>query len=420
MWLYIHRPFEVWPIFGTIRLELCYVIFAIIAWVAISAKTWTSNQNNLALCFVAFSITISTLLSPYSGFGDNLATEKWFKVFLFFLLLMSSVSTEKDIKVLVTGFTICFTIYMLHSYREFLGGKFVYRMGTVRMVGVDASMNDPNSFGASINYAVCLLLPLLALAKEIKDKKWKRNTYLFCALSFCLSVLCIQLTGSRSSFAALVVSLAGLAMMSKHRFRILAMFLIACPIVWFSLTENLQNRYRSIWDPSYGTENAQTFEDRTTAGLYGGIAVWQDNMIFGVGPGCYVMAGTSAHQTHQLYGQILSELGSLGALAYLTLVFAVLLNHLDAHLLYNRMKSLNRENEALYLYRVSFGVTWAIVLLLMLGMGAHSAFRFTWIWYAAFQAISVELLRQKVDATVKADRMLKYDLRIKDQTKRAA
>jgi len=349
---------------------------------------------------VAFSIFISTLLSPYAGLGDNLTTENWFKVFVFFLLIMTSVKTEKDLKILVTAFTVCFTLYMLHSYREYLCGKAVYRMGTKRMIGVDATMGDPNTFGNSINYAICLLLPLLALAGEVKQKNQKRLIYWFFAGSFGLSIWCIQLTGSRSSFMALGISLFGLAMLSKYRVRLLLLFALACPLLWFSLTENLQNRFRSIWDPSYGTSNAQTLEQRTMDGLYGGIAIWRNNILFGAGPGNAPVASGSGFQTHQLYGQILGELGTLGAMAYFLLVFAMFSNHWAAHQLYNRMKHMGREKEALYLYRVSFGVAWAVFLLLLLGMGGHNAFRYTWVWYAAFQALAVEFLKQKVSSAV--------------------
>ncbi len=214
MWLFLHRPFEIWQILATIRLERLYMIFTILAWFVIAPKTWTSNRNNVGILLVAVAIFFATLMSPYSGFGDNLATEKWFKCFLVFLLIMTSIKTEKDLKILVTGFVICFAIYMLHSYREYQNGRGVYRMGTWRMVGVDNATNDPNSFGASINYVLPLLLPLLTLALQ-QTKKVRRRTLLLVLGILGLSVLCIQLTGSRSSFLALIVTLFGVALLYK-------------------------------------------------------------------------------------------------------------------------------------------------------------------------------------------------------------
>ena len=120
-------------------------------------------------------------------------------------------------------------------------------------------------------------------------------------------------------------------------------------------------------------------------------------------------------QSHGLIPQVLSELGTLGAIAYLALIGAIISNHIGAHLLYKKMLALKRESEALYLYRVSFGVTWAVCLLILLGFGGHNAFRFTWVWYAAFQVIAVEMLRQKCNAAMEFDQKIRYHKRMTHQ-----
>ena len=401
MWLFLHRPFEIWPIFATIRLERCYMIFTLMAWFAISPKVWNSNRNNIALFFIAFSISISTLLSPYQGFGNNLTTENWFKVFVFFLLLTTSVKTDKDFKVIVTGFTVCFTLYMLHSLREFLNGKGVYRMGIWRMIGVDITMNDPNSFGASINYALPLLLPLLVFAKEQTTKSGKLMLYLLVLFSFALSLFCIQLTGSRGAFSVLGVGLLGMTLLSKYRIRILIGFFIVASIVWVTTPERHKIRYISIIDPSVlegaNMKGAQASAEGRSVGFWGGINVWQQNLPFGVGPGCYKLTPGKTHQTHQLYSQILSELGTLGAIAYISLVSAVFLNYIQSRILFKKLKDLGREKEGLYFHKVSFAATYVFLLLLAMGFGGHNGFRYNWIWYAAFQSLAVSLLKNKVD-----------------------
>lgn len=393
MWLFLHRPFEIWPIFATIRIERVYMIFTLFAWFAFSAKTWTNNRNNAALLLVAFSIFISTLLSPYDGLGDNKRMENWFKVFVFFLLVMTSVKSEKDLKILVTAFSVCFFIYMLHSFREFRCGKGVYRMGIWRMTGAGSA--DPNSFGNGINYALVLLLPLFVLVRSLPEKKKRRYGYLFIGASFLLSVYCILMTGSRSSFAVLGFSLFALAMMSKYRMRILPVLLIASPLAWFALPDSLQNRFWTIIDPSVGPANAQASAEGRWEGFYGGLAVWRDNLPFGVGPGCYATASGSGFQTHNLIGQVASELGTLGMIAYLSLIGAMLSNYITARSIRRQMKRQGREKEIEYLYAVVFVVSWTVLLLFFLGFGGHNAFRFTWVWYAAFQAIAVGLMRQK-------------------------
>ena len=404
MWLFVHRPFEIWPILGDIRLERLYMIFTLVAWFAISPKIWTSNSNNAAIFFVAFSIFISTLMSPYHGLGNNLTTENWFKVFVFFLLVMTSVQTEKDLKILVTAFSVVFSIYMLHSFREYLNGKMVYRMGIARMVGVDSTMNDPNTFGASINYALPLLLPLMSLGKGINNKRQKKMIFLLLVSSFVLSVLCVQLTGSRSSFAILAASLLGLTMLSKYRIRILLLLAVLACVVWVSTPERLKIRYISLIDSSVlegqDMKGAQASADSRNEFFWIGLEIWKKYPLFGTGPEGFYYASGLDIQSHGLIPQVLSELGTLGAIAYLSFIGAVFANHINAGRLYKRMQALKRENEVIYLYRVSFAVAWTVVLLIALGFSGHNAFRFTWVWYAAFQAFAISLMSKKVTEAI--------------------
>ena len=50
---------------------------------------------------------------------------------------------------------------MLHSVWEYKNGRHVFRMGISRLVGVDKTLGDPNSFGASIVYSLPFLELLL-------------------------------------------------------------------------------------------------------------------------------------------------------------------------------------------------------------------------------------------------------------------
>ena len=52
------------------------------------------------------------------------------------------------------GFLFVMGLYMTHSLKEFVAGRHTYRMSIVRMIGVDTSLGDPNSFGASIVFAL--------------------------------------------------------------------------------------------------------------------------------------------------------------------------------------------------------------------------------------------------------------------------
>src|SRR4029079_13009419 len=125
--------------------------------------------------------------------------EDWLKIIVFYCLLVTSVNDERSLKRMGVGFLSVMALYLTHSFREYLGGRHTYRMGIARLIGVDTTLGDPNSFGASIVFALPLLV---AFWRCGIGACWGK-----CALSgyFGLSVVCILLTGSRSSLLGLLL-----------------------------------------------------------------------------------------------------------------------------------------------------------------------------------------------------------------------
>ena len=71
MWLYIHRPFEVWPILGTIRLERVYMLALMAYWACWPGRQWIANRLNPAyLCFF-LTILASWMVSPWHDVGTK-------------------------------------------------------------------------------------------------------------------------------------------------------------------------------------------------------------------------------------------------------------------------------------------------------------------------------------------------------------
>lgn len=393
MWLFIHRPFEIWDFLGAIRLERMYMIVICIFWLVFHRKTFLLNRASFAIILLALCVVISEFLNPIH-YKMDMATEEFLKVFLFTFLIMTSVRTEKELKMLLTGFCVIFFLYMLHSLWEFHNGRHMYRMGIVRMIGVDESMNDPNTFGASIVYAITMLIPLWYLkGKTI----WiALGAKLFAVVFFMLSLVCLVLTGSRSSFVALISVFVILACMSKYRFHWFVMMALLSPVAWvYVIPEDLKNRYMTIIDPSVGPRSAQESAEGRLHGLISGINVWKRYPIIGAGPGKSIFFIPGRAQTHSLIGQILSELGTIGMGVYILIMLFALFNYLESRR-YNKIYRQFRPPGDEYFHAVSVGVLIAIFELQLLGLAGHNAYRYTWIWYPIFQGLAVMLLVQKV------------------------
>src|SRR5207245_1991889 len=124
----IHRPFEVWPFLGDLYVERAYMFFAIAAWAVTPNKRWLPNRLHAAFIALGAVILLCCFASPWSSYC-LLQMEDYYKVFVFYLLIVTSVREEKDLQRLCLGFLGIMTVYMLHSLWEFHNGRHVFRMG---------------------------------------------------------------------------------------------------------------------------------------------------------------------------------------------------------------------------------------------------------------------------------------------------
>jgi len=122
--------------------------------------------------------------------------------------------------------------------------------------------------------------------------------------------------------------------------------------------------------------------------------------VFGVGPGGFGPARGYGLQTyelynvqaHQLYGQVLGELGTLGAVAFGMVVLCFFVNYLDMRRICRQEPNFRDTFPA----RLIQSVAVAVILLLLLGLAGHNLYRYTWLWFGAFQAIALATLCRDV------------------------
>src|SRR5262249_55532443 len=137
-----------------------------------------------------------------------------------------------------------------------------------------------------------------------------------------LSMLCIALTGSRSSFLGLLVCAVAMMLRSKHRWRWVALGVLASPLMWFLLPDSLQSRFETIVNPSAGSRDAQASADGRWAGLMMGMEQFGNSPLTGCGPGAWKIATGSVIESHQLYGQLMGEMGGAGIVTFAGIVAA--------------------------------------------------------------------------------------------------
>jgi O-antigen ligase len=393
MWLFVHRPFEVWPVLGVLQLERAYMLMMIVVWFATPRKAWLPNRMHAALAFFTLALTVGWLASPYMDKSVDLV-ENYFKVAVFYILVITTVRDEDGLRRLVQLYLLAVGLYMVHSLREYMAGRMQWRMGTSRMIGVDETFSDPNAFASSLLYALPLTLPLWA------DRPGTLTRLALLGFTG-IACLCILLTGSRAGFIGLCV-LAMLVGLVLVRRKVLFLVLggaggaLVLTVLTFALPQDLSNRYLTLVDSSRGPKNAAESASGRMAGFLAGLAAWEKSPVVGHGPGSFASATGREGGAHNLYGQVLSELGVLGALALAGLLFCFWRNLAEARRLSRSRPDRLRVGLA---FHVSRAIGMDVVLLFLLGWSGHNLYRYNWQWCAAFQVIALHCLRHQVRAS---------------------
>jgi hypothetical protein len=384
VYLAIHRPMEIWQTLGDMRPELIFFTLLTLAWV-VAAKRIRSPGLLIAICGMAMAFVFSWAMSPWAEKAENVV-KNYTLVVVFALIMATAVRDERGLYKLVTAFMVVMAFYMLHSVWEYTNGRHVYRMGIARLVGVDTTLGDPNSFGASIVYS----LPFLSFFWVYWGKGWKRGLI---GIYLLMAVGCILLTGSRSSLLGALVWGGAILMQSRHKTLAAVLLTVLACSSWFVLPDSLKLRFETIIDPSVGPANAQESGMGRIEGLINGVALLGRFPISGCGPGAWRPATGSPIESHSLYGQVMGEMGTIGILTFGGLVVA-----LFAHL--RKLKQYTKPDAGLApdasLYALARAMGTSLFLLLFLGLFGHNLYRYNWAWYAAFTAVAIGVCQDRI------------------------
>lgn len=139
----------------------------------------------------------------------------------------------------------------------------------------------------------------------------KKPARIFLVICFCTFFLAILFCGSRGAVVgAAAIVLAALAR-SPKKFGAVLLALIFVLGIWFVLPGASKERFRSAWDWQHDA-NASSRIMFWKAGL----VMFEENPIFGVGPGNFVEVNPVHYVSHSIYIQVLAESGLVGTLSF--------------------------------------------------------------------------------------------------------
>ena len=71
MFLFIHRPFEIWPILGTLQIERVYMLLTLLVWFFQPRKHWFSNRLLWAFLGLLAAVFLCWAVSPFLETGSD-------------------------------------------------------------------------------------------------------------------------------------------------------------------------------------------------------------------------------------------------------------------------------------------------------------------------------------------------------------
>jgi O-antigen ligase len=381
MWLFIHRPFEYYPKLGDLQIERIYMILMIVCWAVWPSKVFIKNRLHTAIAFFTMALAVCWLASPWRDLGAD-TIENYVKVAVFYVLVVTTVRDEVGLRRIVKFYLFAISLYLAHSLLEYTNGRYEWRQGIRRMLGVDVTYGDPNAFASTL----LLALPLV-LSFWVRARTWRSGMAPLALMGF--AGLAILLTGSRTGFVGLCGFAVVCALLSRYRLRLLPVIGLTAVLVALALPGELQNRFLTIVDSSYGPKNALESAEGRIGGFMEGARLWGEYPLLGVGPGAFAVASGVGFNPHNVYGQVISEVGTLGTLAWLGLLACFFLNGLETRRLLRQRPAARQEFAA----QVAQAVTWTVVMLLFMGCAGHNLYRYNWLWLAAFQVCALHGLR---------------------------
>ncbi len=165
-------------------------------------------------------------------------------------------------------------------------------------------------------------------------------------------------------------------------------------LVWAILPADRKARYFTLFDPESGVATGA----KASAGNYrlnGLEASWPlftERPLLGYGPMGF--AAMNRWMPHNLYGQLLAELGLAGAIAFASILWGVGRNFSESRRIARYFSDPGPAKLALDTVAAVGG---AYIVLAIMSWGFNFLFWPLWMWFGGFQVVALQLLKSQLE-----------------------
>jgi O-antigen ligase len=302
------------------------------------------------------------------------------EVFIFFLMIVTLIDTQKDVEVFlwIFGILTCFMAYdAVYNYTH---GIIVESWGG-DAIGYAVTSGGMGTGHVQLANMILQGMPFLWFIGMCNRGKLLK---LAGVILFSLCLYGVIVSGSRGGFIGLVVLLFCLTIFSKNKLLMigLGVFLI------FSIPIIAGSNYMDYMNKALSPEilDADLSAGSRVMGLSHGIEMLIKRPILGVGPGCYPVARKAWFSwglwAHNHYGELMGELGIVGTFVWFTFSYNYLKKSMQLRKLFQ-----NQTTQTSILTAVIVST----IVRLALGMATHSVYIFFWYMMAGVISVMMRL-----------------------------
>jgi hypothetical protein len=359
----------------TIRHELLVAVMVLITIIFNG-----NGQRNVAVAFqndawktYTFFVILTFFSIPFSVWPGNAFDwfVDFFKLFLFCVMVVACIQTEDEFNKFILLYIVCMVYIAYGPLQNYLTGTFMYDYsgGTVteRIGSPIRFYGNPNVLAITLLQCVPFIYYRITynglFQKVVVNSIWLGIIVLL--------LFIVIVTGSRGGFLVLGGMVLLIGYRSPYRWSALTSGFVLFVIMWFWMGEEYQTRYMTISELGQSDKSAS---DRIL-GLQHGFMMLLSHPILGVGIGCYHIARWHMFENilwaHNLLGQLMGDLGILG-----TVTFLVLLYQSFKNTRYTRRILTENSMESSLLYYQAMALEASLFAQIINGIGQHSLYLF--------------------------------------------
>jgi O-antigen ligase len=363
-----------------------------------------SSRVRYRIVSLVIALFLFTFVSyGFSPYADNprcmLWADEYWKEVVFFLFLVYGLRNLEELSLLLRWTVYIELAYQLLTWRDFLaGGAYVYQQGIKRMCGTwsGGGLGSANALASMCVFTMPFAVWLFKTGAS-------RRLKILGLATTGLSILSIVFSGTRGAFIAAVLYVAALTHRQLFRVHNAVIGLGLLVLLFLVVPQSVIDRYAG----SFGviSEKKNLTEDEKVAkesaegridGLVDGFSLGAEQPILGYGPGSSPTARLKIRQMeaelqlHNLFGQIVGEIGFVGFGLWLILI----VNSIQQLLRIRPASDAPISDRARLALSLRSALLQSILLFLFYGNFSHSLYDFRWLYVFGCETVLISAYAQ--------------------------